>query len=84
MVKLIIFLLVILIIVSLGVSLFFMIKDRGNSTRNVKSLSIRIGIWVVLLLFMFVAYQMGYLKPSNSINNYHENRLNDPQIQQNN
>ena len=58
-------------VVSLGVGLFHLIKtpdenDKGGKV--VKSLTWRIGIWVVLLAFIVLSMSMGWIKPSNSVN----------------
>lgn len=63
----IIALLLILMFISLGYSLFAMIKDDGNSTRNVKGLTIRVGIWALLFLFIVAGVYTGKINPSNSI-----------------
>ncbi|MBS0497873.1 MAG: twin transmembrane helix small protein [Gammaproteobacteria bacterium] len=46
------------IIYSLGSALYYMFKDKGNSTRMVKSLSIRIGLSLFLFIVMMIAYRL--------------------------
>jgi len=41
-----------IILYSLGSALYYMYKDGGNSTRMVKSLSIRIGVSILLFVIM--------------------------------
>lgn len=55
-------------VASLGYSLFAMIKDDGTSSRNVKGLTIRVAIWIVLFLFIMGGVYTGKISPSNSIN----------------
>ncbi|WP_090333480.1 twin transmembrane helix small protein [Nitrosomonas sp. Nm51] len=43
-----------IILYSLGSALYYMYKDGGNSTRMVKSLSIRIGVSILLFVIMMV------------------------------
>ncbi|MFT5116138.1 MAG: NADH:ubiquinone oxidoreductase subunit 6 (subunit J) [Parasphingorhabdus sp.] len=56
------------IVGSLFMALFFMFKDRGKGTRTVKALSIRVGLWVVLLALIGIGVLTGVIKPSNSLN----------------
>ena len=62
--KLIIILVLLLILASLFSGMYFMLKDRGRSTRNVKALSIRIGLSLLLFALLIVAYLMGIIKPN--------------------
>ncbi|GJL83230.1 MAG: hypothetical protein DHS20C01_28640 [marine bacterium B5-7] len=58
----IIFMLVAMV-ASLFAALYFMFTDRGQSTRTVKALTLRIGIWVVLLALLAIASATGIIKP---------------------
>ncbi|MBL78983.1 MAG: hypothetical protein CMH70_02930 [Nitrosomonadaceae bacterium] len=49
---------------SLASALFFMLKDKGQSTRMVKSLTIRIGLSVVLFIILMTSYYFGILPKS--------------------
>ncbi len=40
------------ILVSLGVGLFFLVRDRGRTERTVISLSVRVGLSVLLLALL--------------------------------
>jgi len=55
------------IVASLFSALYFMFTDRGKGTRTVKALSVRIGLWVVLLALLAIGTATGVLKPINSI-----------------
>ena len=48
-----------MIVASLGSAIFFMMRDRGNSKRMVKALSIRIGLSVALFVFLIAGYYFG-------------------------
>ena len=50
-----------IIIYSLGSALYFMFKDQGNSTRMVKSLSIRIGLSLFLFIVMMISVRLDML-----------------------
>ena len=49
-----------LIVFSLGSSLFFLLRDGGQSERAVKALTIRIGLSVLLFVLLMVGYATGY------------------------
>jgi len=56
--------LLIVILVSLGQGLYFLVSDKGNdSKRTVKSLSLRIGLSLTLFAFMIFAGFMGWIQP---------------------
>ncbi|HEX9878015.1 MAG TPA: twin transmembrane helix small protein [Gammaproteobacteria bacterium] len=40
------------IVVSLGSGLFFLVQDRGATQRTVKSLSVRVGLAIMLLALL--------------------------------
>ncbi len=44
------------IIASLGFGLYFLVKDRGESDRTVISLSIRVGLAVLLLIILALGF----------------------------
>ena len=48
-----------MIVASLGSAIFFMMHDRGNSTRMVKALAIRVGLSVALFAFLMAGYYFG-------------------------
>ena len=52
MLNLLIILVMIGIIISLGVGLYFLVNDRGDTERTVWSLTVRVGLAVLLLLIL--------------------------------
>lgn len=71
MTKVVIIGLLLAMIASLGVGLFHLLKtpdERDTGDKVVKSLTWRIGIWVVLFLFILLSMKLGWIKPSNSVN----------------
>ena len=50
-----------LILFSLGSGLYYVLHDRGRSTRPVKALAVRVGLSVGLFLFLMVAYYFGFI-----------------------
>jgi len=55
------------ILASLGVALFFMLRDgregRAKSGGMVRALTVRIGLSVVLFLCLLLAWKLGYIQP---------------------
>jgi hypothetical protein len=51
------------IIASLASSLFFLVKDTGDSRRTLRALTVRIGLSVGLFLFLIVLFALGIIEP---------------------
>ena len=49
------------IVVSLGFGLFFLVRDPGQSTRTVHSLSIRVALAVLMLALLGYGFVIRYL-----------------------
>jgi hypothetical protein len=62
--RLIIILFLIAIVGSLFSGMYFMLHDKGGSTRNVKALSIRIGLSLLLFILLIVMYFTGIIHPN--------------------
>jgi len=52
------------ILYSLGSALVFLVKDHGEGDRTVNRLTWRIGLSLVLFLFLWGAYQLGWIEPN--------------------
>ena len=63
-IKILIFVFLISILYSLGSSLVFLVRDHGEGDRMVRRLSWRIGLSMVMILFLWGAYQLGWIEPS--------------------
>lgn len=63
MIKAIILLLILLIIISLGAGMVTMIKDRNETDRTVKFLTVRIALSVSLFVLLIVSFLMGWIQP---------------------
>jgi hypothetical protein len=50
------------IICSLASALVFLMKDTGKNKRTVHALTVRIGLSVVLFLFVLFAHWMGWIQ----------------------
>ena len=62
--KIVIVLFLLFIIYSLASSFWFPIKDKGQSDRTVKRLTWRIGLSLALFVFLWIAFQLGWIVPS--------------------
>ena len=51
------------IVVSMGSALVFLIKDKGQSDRMLKALTVRIVISVALFALLFVLWGLGLISP---------------------
>ncbi len=53
----------ILILWNLGAGLYYMLVDKGRTSRNVNALTRRIGLSVVLILIVALSIYMGWIEP---------------------
>ncbi|MGQ0658493.1 MAG: twin transmembrane helix small protein [Chromatiales bacterium] len=51
------------ILLSLGSALFYLVRDRGQDERTVKSLTVRIALSVALFFLLMIAAFMGWITP---------------------
>ncbi len=63
MVKIIIIIAFVAIIFSLGSALFHLVKHKEQSKKTVKALTFRIGLSILLFIFLFIAIATGLIKP---------------------
>ena len=52
------------VVASLFSALYFLYRDRGNSTRMVKALALRVALSASLVVFLVVAYKLGWIAPT--------------------
>lgn len=52
-----------IILLSLSTALFSMIKDKGQSDRTVKALTVRIALSIGLILLLAIGAQFGLIQP---------------------
>ena len=62
--KIIVALAFVLILSSLGVALFFLMRDKGKSNRTVQALAMRVGLSITLFLIVLASYKMGWIHPT--------------------
>ena len=63
-IKILIIIFLVTILYSLGSALVFLVKDHGEGDRTVNRLTWRIGLSLVLFLFLWGAYQLGWIEPN--------------------
>ena len=63
LVKAAVIILLLVILSSLGSGLFFLIRDRGKSTRTAKALTVRIALSLCLFVLLMVAAATGLITP---------------------
>jgi hypothetical protein len=59
--KIVIILFLAVILASLGSALFFLVRDKGQSTRTVKALTLRIGLSLTLFILLMVGFYFGLI-----------------------
>ena len=68
--KIVILGLLFLIVSSLFVALYTLVKDKGQSTRTVRALTMRISLSILLIIILLISYKAGLIKPNVSPFNY--------------
>jgi succinate dehydrogenase hydrophobic anchor subunit len=63
LVKIFLVLIVLSMLVTLGTGLVYLIKDQGRSERTLKTLMVRAGFTVVLLIILLVGIATGWIVP---------------------
>ena len=59
--KIIVLLFIAVILISLFSALYFMIKDKGQSERAVKALTVRVALSVVLFALLMLGFHFGII-----------------------
>jgi hypothetical protein len=59
--KIFVILFIFLILASLGSALYFLIKDKGNSTRTARALTWRVVFSIALFSILMLAYHFGFI-----------------------
>lgn len=61
--KIAILLILALILISLAAGMFFLIKDKGKSTRTLTSLKFRVSLSVILFALIMLGFFFGWIEP---------------------
>ena len=59
--KIVILLFLLIIVGSLGSALFYLVRDKGTSTRTVKALTVRVALSVTLFMLLMLGYYFGLI-----------------------
>ena len=59
--RLLVLVFVAFILFSLFSALYFLVKDRGRSTRTVKALTIRVVLSIVLFVLLVLSFHFGFI-----------------------
>jgi len=51
----------VVILASLGSALFYLVRDKGSSTRTVKALTVRITLSITLFLILMLSFYFGLI-----------------------
>lgn len=51
------------IVLSLGSALVYLVRDKGESKKMARALTIRVGLSVLLFLFLIAAWLLGWIRP---------------------
>lgn len=63
LIKAIVILFLVFIFFALGSALYYLVRDRGDSTRIVKALTWRIALSMILFGFLIIAFALGWITP---------------------
>lgn len=63
--KLVVLILLAAVVASLGSGLYFLTKDDKGSPRMLRALKIRVALSIVLILFLVISFQFGWITPQN-------------------
>ena len=62
--KAIVLVLLAAIVISLGAGLFFLVRGDKNSPRMLYALKIRVALSIVLVVFLVLAFNFGWISPT--------------------
>ena len=63
-IKILIIIVLVAIIASLGSALFHMSRNKGDSKKMARALTIRVGLSVILFILLMLAYYNGLIEPN--------------------
>ena len=61
--KYVVFVLLAAIVISLGTGLFYLRREDADSPKMLRALEIRVGLSLVLILFLVASYYLGWIQP---------------------
>lgn len=61
--KYVVFILLAAIVASLGTGLFYLRREDADSPKMLRALEVRVGLSLVLILFLVASYFLGWIEP---------------------
>jgi len=61
--KIIVLILLAAIVISLGTGLFYLRREDADSPKMLRALQVRVGLSLVLILFLICSYFLGWIQP---------------------
>lgn len=62
-IKIIIIIMFLIILLSLGAALYYLMQDKGTTKRTVNALTVRIAVSVSIILLLIIGYYTGLIQP---------------------
>lgn len=59
--RIVVIIFLVLIVASLGSGLYYLIKDKGQSERTVKALTVRVALSITLFLLLMLGFYFGII-----------------------
>jgi uncharacterized BrkB/YihY/UPF0761 family membrane protein len=59
--RIVVLLFIAFIVISLGSALYYLVKDKGQSERTVKALTVRISLSIFLFVLLMASYYFGWV-----------------------
>ncbi|HET6756674.1 MAG TPA: twin transmembrane helix small protein [Burkholderiales bacterium] len=59
--RIVVILFIIVILASLGSALYYLVKDKGQSDRTVRALTVRISLSIVLFVLLMAGFYFGFI-----------------------
>lgn len=59
--RIVVILFILFIVFSLGSALYYLVKDKGQSDRTVKALTVRISLSILLFVMLMASYYFGWI-----------------------
>lgn len=66
--RIVVYLLIAAILISLGSALYYMMTDKGGSERTVKALTVRISLSIFLFIMLMASYYFGWVPKTGLLN----------------
>lgn len=61
--KFVVLILLAAIVISLGTGLFYLRREDADSPKMLRALEVRVGLSLVLILFLIASYFLGWIEP---------------------